>query len=235
MLPSSVRPGQHREQRRGPSEPARDREAEAAAGGSRWPLQLAAATDAGTQQVRGLSTVRPNGQPYRALPPMFPQPYPAGESAATAAAVSRSSLPSNSRFSSSRPRREREIRLQLSLRVESRLQRQSPGRAEKAAQRRSHKQVPGSRCRVPASDPYAAAHDRRPGFKPDRCSVQPVRNPVATATADKRAAEVNVSARQWASPMSIFEGATLDTVLMNRLDGDAPGPVKVLVSNPLLT
>ncbi|MGB9147543.1 MAG: TrbI/VirB10 family protein [Acidobacteriaceae bacterium] len=31
----------------------------------------------------------------------------------------------------------------------------------------------------------------------------------------------------------IYEGTTLDTVLMNRLDGDAPGPVKVLVSNPV--
>lgn len=31
----------------------------------------------------------------------------------------------------------------------------------------------------------------------------------------------------------IYEGTTLDTVLMNRLDGDAPGPVKVLVSTPL--
>ena len=31
----------------------------------------------------------------------------------------------------------------------------------------------------------------------------------------------------------IYEGTTLDTVLMNRLDGDAVGPVKVLVSNPV--
>jgi type IV secretory pathway VirB10-like protein len=31
----------------------------------------------------------------------------------------------------------------------------------------------------------------------------------------------------------IYEGTTLDTVLMNRLDGDAVGPVKVLVSNPI--
>ena len=31
----------------------------------------------------------------------------------------------------------------------------------------------------------------------------------------------------------VYEGTVLDTVLMNRLDGDAAGPVKVLVSNPL--
>ena len=31
----------------------------------------------------------------------------------------------------------------------------------------------------------------------------------------------------------IYEGLTMDTVLMNRLDGDSVGPVKVLVSNPV--
>ena len=31
----------------------------------------------------------------------------------------------------------------------------------------------------------------------------------------------------------LYEGTTVDTVLMNRLDGDAAGPVKVLVSNPV--
>ena len=34
-------------------------------------------------------------------------------------------------------------------------------------------------------------------------------------------------------PYVIYEGLTLDTVLMNRLDGDAAGAVKVLVSNPV--
>jgi type IV secretion system protein VirB10 len=34
-------------------------------------------------------------------------------------------------------------------------------------------------------------------------------------------------------PYLVFEGSVLDTVLMNRLDGDAVGPLKVLVSNPL--
>ena len=34
-------------------------------------------------------------------------------------------------------------------------------------------------------------------------------------------------------PYVIYEGTTVDTVLMNRLDGDAVGPVKVLVSNPV--
>ena len=34
-------------------------------------------------------------------------------------------------------------------------------------------------------------------------------------------------------PYVIYEGLTMDTVLMNRLDGDSIGPVKVLVSNPV--
>jgi type IV secretory pathway VirB10-like protein len=47
----------------------------------------------------------------------------------------------------------------------------------------------------------------------------------------KRALEVNVDAAV-GQPYVLYEGTILDTVLMNRLDGDAAGPVKVLVSNP---
>lgn len=54
----------------------------------------------------------------------------------------------------------------------------------------------------------------------------------AAAQSYKRAAEVNVSAAS-GQPYVIFEGLSLDTVLMNRLDGDAAGPVKVLVSDPV--
>ena len=55
---------------------------------------------------------------------------------------------------------------------------------------------------------------------------------VQTTETQKRAQEVNLDSA-YGQPYVIFEGATLDTVLMNRLDGDAVGPVKVLVSNPL--
>ena len=48
----------------------------------------------------------------------------------------------------------------------------------------------------------------------------------------KRGAEVNVDAAV-GQPYVVYEGLSLDTVLMNRLDGDAPGPVKVLVSDPV--
>src|SRR5580704_3226044 len=48
----------------------------------------------------------------------------------------------------------------------------------------------------------------------------------------KRPLEANVDSAT-GQPYLIYEGSVLDTVLMNRLDGDAVGPVKVLVSNPL--
>jgi type IV secretory pathway VirB10-like protein len=48
----------------------------------------------------------------------------------------------------------------------------------------------------------------------------------------KRPLEANVDSAT-GQPYLIYEGSQLDTVLMNRLDGDAVGPVKVLVSNPL--
>ena len=48
----------------------------------------------------------------------------------------------------------------------------------------------------------------------------------------KRPAEVNIDSAT-GQPYVIYEGMTVDTVLMNRLDGDAAGPVKVLVSNPV--
>jgi type IV secretion system protein VirB10 len=44
--------------------------------------------------------------------------------------------------------------------------------------------------------------------------------------------EVNIDSAT-GQPYVLYEGTTLDTVLMNRLDGDASGPVKVLVSNPV--
>ena len=50
--------------------------------------------------------------------------------------------------------------------------------------------------------------------------------------AAKRAAEVNIDSAV-GQPYVVYEGLTMDTILMNRLDGDAPGPVKVMVSSPV--
>jgi type IV secretion system protein VirB10 len=55
----------------------------------------------------------------------------------------------------------------------------------------------------------------------------------ATASSDKkRAPEVNVNAAH-GQPFVVFEGITIDTVLVNRLDGEFAGPVKVMVTNPV--
>jgi type IV secretion system protein TrbI len=48
----------------------------------------------------------------------------------------------------------------------------------------------------------------------------------------KRGPEVNIDSAV-GQPFVIYEGLTMDTVLMNRLNGDSVGPVKVLVSNPV--
>ncbi len=49
---------------------------------------------------------------------------------------------------------------------------------------------------------------------------------------DKQRREVNIDSAV-GQPYVIYEGLTMDTILMNRLDGDAVGPVKVLVSSPV--
>ena len=57
-------------------------------------------------------------------------------------------------------------------------------------------------------------------------------SPPTDPPAAKHNAEVNIDSAV-GQPYVIYEGLTMDTVLMNRLDGDAAGPVKVLVSNPV--
>jgi type IV secretion system protein VirB10 len=57
-------------------------------------------------------------------------------------------------------------------------------------------------------------------------------DPPAEDSGYKRPVEANIDTAV-GQPYLLYEGSVLDTVLMNRLDGDASGPVKVLVSNPL--
>ena len=52
------------------------------------------------------------------------------------------------------------------------------------------------------------------------------------ATGSKRAPEVNVNSAH-GQPFVVFEGTTIDTVLVNRLDGEFAGPLKVMVTNPV--
>jgi len=66
-------------------------------------------------------------------------------------------------------------------------------------------------------------------------NLVPPRTAGEAPTADsgyKRPTEADIDTAV-GQPYLVYEGAALDTVLMNRLDGDASGPVKVLVSNPL--
>ena len=57
-------------------------------------------------------------------------------------------------------------------------------------------------------------------------------DPPETAAGYKRPVEANIDSAT-GQPYLVYEGTVLDTILMNRLDGDAAGPVKVLVSEPL--
>ena len=54
----------------------------------------------------------------------------------------------------------------------------------------------------------------------------------STAGQGKRQPEVNVNSAT-GQPYVLFEGTTLDTALVNRLDGEFSGPVKVMVTNPV--
>jgi type IV secretion system protein VirB10 len=53
-----------------------------------------------------------------------------------------------------------------------------------------------------------------------------------SATGSKRGPEVNVNSAH-GQPYVVFEGTTIDTVLVNRLDGEFAGPLKVMVTNPV--
>jgi type IV secretion system protein TrbI len=57
-------------------------------------------------------------------------------------------------------------------------------------------------------------------------------SPGSENNANKRPPEVNVNSAH-GQPYVLFEGTTIDTALVNRLDGEFSGPVKVLVTNPV--
>jgi type IV secretion system protein TrbI len=51
-----------------------------------------------------------------------------------------------------------------------------------------------------------------------------------TKAANQHPAEIAVNSAE-GQPFAVFEGTTIDTVLVNRLDGDFSGPVKAMVTN----
>jgi len=82
------------------------------------------------------------------------------------------------------------------------------------------------------------AESSEPGENsPARSSSLPPSPPTQAATAPaaadkKRAPEVNVNSAH-GQPYLVFEGTSIDTVLVNRLDGEFAGPLKVMVTNPI--
>jgi type IV secretory pathway VirB10-like protein len=69
---------------------------------------------------------------------------------------------------------------------------------------------------------------------PGRSSSLPPTAPTqaAAATTNNRAPEVNVNSAH-DQPYVVFEGTSIDTVLVNRLDGEFAGPLKAMVTNPI--
>lgn len=75
----------------------------------------------------------------------------------------------------------------------------------------------------------SAANPARPTRLPQTPAPEPSS---ADAAGHKRAPEVNLN-RAHGQPYVVFEGTTIDTVLVGRLDGEFSGPVKVMVTNPV--
>ncbi|MGC1782100.1 MAG: TrbI/VirB10 family protein [Acidobacteriaceae bacterium] len=87
--------------------------------------------------------------------------------------------------------------------------------------------VPG--ISSPAATPSAAANNETVNnpIAPSSASLHP-----GAANVQKRVPEVNVNSAH-GRPYVLFEGTTIDTALVNRLDGEFAGPVKVMVTSPV--
>lgn len=84
----------------------------------------------------------------------------------------------------------------------------------------------------PSAEP-AALGDNATARSSSLPPAAPTQAATAPATAaNKRAPEVNVNSAH-GQPFVVFEGTTIDTVLVNRLDGEFAGPLKVMVTNPI--
>ncbi len=78
------------------------------------------------------------------------------------------------------------------------------------------------------TNPYVAAL----GSANTSLTAQQAASAGQSQTQPQRRPEVNIDSAT-GQPYVVYEGTVLDTVLINRLDGDAAGPVKVMVSNPV--
>src|SRR5216683_652341 len=80
--------------------------------------------------------------------------------------------------------------------------------------------------------PYLAGEPRSPFATTSPAPLSSAADLAAKSVGEKRSAEINVNSAV-GQPYVLYEGTIIDTVLMNRLDGDEAGPVKVLVTNPV--
>jgi type IV secretory pathway VirB10-like protein len=83
-----------------------------------------------------------------------------------------------------------------------------------------------------ASRPLADPADHPEGMAAPVAARPSEPPPQVQVAANKRAPEVNVNSAH-GQPYVVFEGTTIDTALVNRLDGEFAGPMKVLVTNPV--
>jgi type IV secretion system protein TrbI len=83
-----------------------------------------------------------------------------------------------------------------------------------------------------ASRPLAESADRSESMTAPTATRPTDLSPQVQVAANKRAPEVNVNSAH-GQPYVVFEATTIDTALVNRLDGEFAGPVKVLVTNPV--
>jgi len=175
--------------------------------------QTAAAAYSPTGQMVPCVPGQPCAQPnmYGQQPGGQPQVSPAQEEAQQLAAKERE-LAYNSRFASN---------LVYSHQPDTVVSQQAPAGPEGASVA-GYQQAP---------NPYATASSQAgSSLVATRAVGDPP--PAASEQGSTKHAEVNIDSAV-GQPYVIYEGLTMDTVLMNRLDGDSIGPVKVLVSNPV--
>ncbi|MEO6804860.1 MAG: TrbI/VirB10 family protein [Edaphobacter sp.] len=171
------------------------------------------------------STYGPTGQPQvpvcapgQPCPPTYPQPYPANQQQG-----------GQPQISAEQQQREQLAVKEREMAFTSRFASNLVYSHTQQEQRQQQSEQSSAPAILGANqNPYAAALQagQPSNFVPGRAAGE---QPTGEA---KRAPEVNLDAAV-GQPYVVFEGLSLDTVLMNRLDGDAAGPVKVLVSNPV--
>jgi type IV secretory pathway VirB10-like protein len=87
---------------------------------------------------------------------------------------------------------------------------------------------------IPGASPAASTVPVAPSSQPANGIAAPSTAPSAqrSDTNEKRPPEVNVNSAH-GQPYVLFEGTTIDTSLVTRLDGEFVGSVKVMVTNPV--